>query len=85
MDRKDYMCVSYSVLKGRGSLWAGKKSEPKAFTFKALKRVYKLDTRVKQTSPFKAGWGFGSLWFLTSGCSLLRGWVVHLWVKCLKG
>jgi hypothetical protein len=85
MDRKDYMCVSYSVLKGEDSLWAGRKSEPKAFTFKALKRVYKLDTRIKQTSPFKAGWVLDRYAFEPLAVVCCWGWGVHLWVKCLKG
>jgi hypothetical protein len=41
--------------------------------------------KVWQTSSFKAGWGFGSLWFLTSSRVLLWGWGVHLWVDVLEG
>jgi hypothetical protein len=43
------------------------------------------DNKVWQTLPFKAGWGFGSLWFLTSSRVLLWGWDVHLWVDVLEG
>jgi hypothetical protein len=43
------------------------------------------DIKVWQTSPFKAGLGFGSLWFLTFVSCYIGVGVVHLWVKCLKG